>query len=164
MEHDGRISRRAAAALPIDGVAVAYVEYCIFVRLDLRVKSAHRGPAMLATPCRVGSTSQDDQTGSANLRQVIDLQALLAPRSIALVGASEGSSWSQALVANFASLGFQGRFHLVHPPHSQLFGLPCHGSLTAIPDEVDSAYVMTGTVAASEVVEDCGRNGVRSMV
>jgi acetate---CoA ligase (ADP-forming) len=95
---------------------------------------------------------------------VIDLKALLAPRSIALVGASEGSSWSQALVANFANLGFQGRFHLVHPRHSQLFGLPCHGSVTAIPDQVDCAYVMTGTMTASEVVEDCGRKGVRSMV
>ncbi len=95
---------------------------------------------------------------------MIDLQALLAPRSIALVGASESSSWSQALVANFASLGFQGRFHLVHPRHSQLFGLPCHRSVSAIPDQVDCAYVMTGTEAASEVVEDCGRKGVRSMV
>ncbi|HEV2033942.1 MAG TPA: CoA-binding protein, partial [Candidatus Dormibacteraeota bacterium] len=91
---------------------------------------------------------------------MINLQALLAPRSIALVGASEGSSWSQALVANFASLGFQGRLHLVHPRHSQQFGLPCHGSVSAIPDQVDLAYVMTGTVAASEVVEDCGHKGV----
>ncbi|HAC45278.1 MAG TPA: hypothetical protein DCF65_04335 [Chloroflexi bacterium] len=95
---------------------------------------------------------------------MIDLPALLAPRSIALVGASEASSWSVALVTNFASLGFQGRLHLVHPRHSQQFGLPCHGSVSAIPDQVDCAYVMTGTVAASEVVEDCGRKGVRSLV
>jgi acyl-CoA synthetase (NDP forming) len=36
--------------------------------------------------------------------------------------------------------------------------------VSAIPDQVDCAYVMTGTAAASEVVEDCGRKGVRSMV
>ena len=95
---------------------------------------------------------------------MIDLQALLAPRSIALVGASEGSSWSQALVTNFATLGFQGRLHLVHPHHSELFGLPCHRSVSAIPDQVDCAYVMTGTAVASEVVEDCGQKGVRSVV
>ncbi len=95
---------------------------------------------------------------------MIDLHALLAPRSIALVGASEGSSWSQALVTNFATLGYQGRLHLVHPRHSQQFGLPCHGSVSAIPDQVDCAYVMTGTAAASDVVEDCGQKGVRSMV
>ena len=68
------------------------------------------------------------------------------------------------MVANFANLGFQGRLHLVHPRHSQQFGLPCHGSVSAIPDQVDCAYVMTGTAAASEVVEDCGHKGVRSMV
>jgi acyl-CoA synthetase (NDP forming) len=95
---------------------------------------------------------------------VIDLPALLAPRSIALVGASEASSWSLALVTNFANLGFQGRLHLVNPRHSQQLGLPCHGSVSAIPDQVDCAYVMTGTEAASEVVEDCGRKGVRSIV
>jgi len=95
---------------------------------------------------------------------VADLRALLAPRSIALVGASEASSWSQALVANFANLGFQGRLYLVHPRHSQQFGLACHGSVNAIPDQVDCAYVMTGSAVASEVVEDCGRKGVRSLV
>jgi acetate---CoA ligase (ADP-forming) len=95
---------------------------------------------------------------------VIDLAALLAPRSIALVGASEASSWSLALVTNFATLGFQGRLHLVNPRHSQQFGLPCHRHVSDIPDQVDCAYVMTGTGAASEVVEDCGRKGVRSLV
>ncbi len=95
---------------------------------------------------------------------MIDLPALLAPKSIALVGASEASSWSVALVTNFASLGFQGRLHLVNPRHSQQFGLPCHGSVSAIPDQVDFAYVMTGTEAAADVVEDCGRKGVRSLV
>ncbi len=94
----------------------------------------------------------------------MDIGALLSPRSIALVGATETSSWSQALVANFANLGFQGRLHLVHPTRAEQFGMPCHLSLAAVPDDVDCAWVMTGTGAADAVIEDCGRKGVPSVV
>ena len=36
--------------------------------------------------------------------------------------------------------------------------------MTAIPDDVDCAYVMTGTTAVAEVIEDCGRKGVPNVV
>src|SRR5919204_6050318 len=93
-----------------------------------------------------------------------DIRGLLNPRSIALVGASENSTWSQALVANFDRLGFQGRLHLVHPTRQQQFGRACHPTVGSIPEPVDSAYVMTGTQAAEAVLEDCGRKGVHSIV
>lgn len=92
------------------------------------------------------------------------LGSLLVPRSIALVGASETSSWAQALISNLTDFGYEGAIHLVHPRHSEQFGRPCHPTLDAIPDQVDCAYVMTGTVAAAQVIEDCGRKGVPSVV
>jgi len=95
---------------------------------------------------------------------VSDLGTLLVPRSIALVGATESSSWAQAVISNLTDLGYEGAIHLVHPRHSEQFGRPCHPTLTAVPDEVDSAYVMTGTNAAAEVIEDCGRKGVTNVV
>lgn len=85
----------------------------------------------------------------------------LAPRSVALVGATERSLWSAALVANFRDCGYGGRLHLVHPRHGEAFGMPCHPGLEAVPEPVEHAYVMTGTQAAFDVIEDCGRTGVR---
>src|SRR5919199_2498414 len=93
-----------------------------------------------------------------------NIRELLNPGSIALVGASEASTWSQALVANFDHLGFEGRLHLVHPTRREQFGRTCQPTVASIPEPVDSAYVMTGTQAAETVVEDCGRKGVRSIV
>src|SRR5919201_1312773 len=93
-----------------------------------------------------------------------DIHGLLNPGSIALIGASEASTWSQALVANFDRLGFEGRLYLVHPTRREQFGRTCQPSVASIPEPVDSAYVMTGTQAAEAVVEDCGRKGVRSIV
>ena len=92
------------------------------------------------------------------------LGSLLVPRSIALVGATETSSWAQAVISNLTDLGFEGAIHLVHPRHSEQFGRRCHPTLSAIPDEVDCAYVMTGTAAAAQVIEDCGRKRVPSVV
>jgi acetate---CoA ligase (ADP-forming) len=89
---------------------------------------------------------------------------MLVPRSIALVGATETSSWAQAVISNLTNFGYEGAIHLVHPRHPEQFGRPCHPTLNAIPDEVDCAYVMTGTAAAAQVIEDCGRKGVSSVV
>src|SRR5260370_40754462 len=98
------------------------------------------------------------------LSSVTGLGSLLVPRSIALVGATEASSWAQAVIANLTGFGYGGAIHLVHPRHAEQFGRPCHRTLNDIPGEVDCAYVMTGTDAAPQVIEDCGRKGVRNVV
>ena len=87
----------------------------------------------------------------------------LNPRSIALVGATERSLWSTILVTNFRNCGYTGEVHLVHPRNAEAFGQRCFPSLQAIPGEVDHAYVMTGTAAALDVIEDCGRKGIRNV-
>ncbi|HEY4027475.1 MAG TPA: acetate--CoA ligase family protein, partial [Candidatus Dormibacteraeota bacterium] len=86
---------------------------------------------------------------------------VLSPQSVALVGATEKSLWSRVLVTNFRGCGYPGRLHLVHPRSAEAFGQPCFRSLEAVPEPVDHAYVMTGTAAAFDVIEDCGRAGVR---
>jgi acyl-CoA synthetase (NDP forming) len=87
----------------------------------------------------------------------------LDPASVALVGATERSLWSAVLVNNFRTCGYAGEMHLVHPRNTEAFGQRCFLSLEAIPGPVDHAYVMTGTAAALDVIEDCGRAGVRSV-
>jgi acyl-CoA synthetase (NDP forming) len=89
---------------------------------------------------------------------------LLAPRSVALVGAAAESLWTQSIVNNLRGLGYPGDVHLVHPRHTELFGQPCYRSLLEVPGEVACAYVMTGTSTAPAIIEDCGRKGVRSVV
>src|SRR5215470_18132701 len=87
----------------------------------------------------------------------------LNPRSIALVGATERSLWSTILVTNFRSCGYTGQVHLVHPRNAEAFGQRCYPNLEAVPGGVDHAYVMTGTGAAFDVIEDCGRAGVHKV-
>ncbi len=90
------------------------------------------------------------------------IQQLLSPRSIALVGATENSYWSRAIIQNLVSLGYAGRMHLIHPTKKEQFGHPCYPSLLDVPERIDHAFVMTGTRHAKQILEDCAAIGVPS--
>lgn len=66
------------------------------------------------------------------------LDALLRPRSIAIVGASgrEGSFGKQ-LRLSIESLGYAGEVFLINPKYEQIDGLPAYPSLAALPHPVD---------------------------
>ena len=60
------------------------------------------------------------------------LDGLFRARSVALVGATERSIWSQAAFANFARIGFAGRVHPVSRKGGVVHGSPAATSCAAI--------------------------------
>ena len=58
------------------------------------------------------------------------LTALLKPRNIALIGASERAPHAAALMRNLFRFGFpKDRIYPVNPRYEQLFDLPCYPSV-----------------------------------
>jgi acyl-CoA synthetase (NDP forming) len=55
------------------------------------------------------------------------LREFFAPRSIALVGASDNSGWARFIVASCATAGFSGPLTAVHPRAERAFALPMPG-------------------------------------
>ncbi|MBI3059588.1 MAG: CoA-binding protein [Deltaproteobacteria bacterium] len=54
-----------------------------------------------------------------------NVEPLLRPQSITLVGASERpDSWSARIFRNLRSYGFAGAIHLVNPRHREIYGAP----------------------------------------
>jgi acetate---CoA ligase (ADP-forming) len=102
--------------------------------------------------------------GPSQSKRGARIAALLDPSSLALVGVTESSAWSAALVGNLRQHDYQGRFHLVNPRHDSQFGLPCHPSVGAIGEPVDCAYVMTGADSVPGVIDDLAAAGVGSAV
>ncbi|HUX86222.1 MAG TPA: CoA-binding protein, partial [Chloroflexota bacterium] len=90
------------------------------------------------------------------------IRQLLSPRSIALIGATENSYWSRAIIQNLSTLGYSGQMHLIHPKQKEQFGRPCYPSLRDVPESVDHAFVMTGTRHAAGILEDCAATNVPS--
>ena len=83
-------------------------------------------------------------------------QALFAPRSVALIGASGDSAKNTSRPQRFlAKHGFGGRVLPINRGRDELFGLKAYPSLNAVPDAVDHAFIMVPAPAVPEAIEQC---------
>lgn len=93
------------------------------------------------------------------------LARVLAPRSIAVVGASKDPTKRGHQVVKALLAGpFQGPIHPVNPAGGELLGLKVATGLDELTGQVDLAVLCTPAGAAPSVVEACGRAGVAGAV
>jgi acyl-CoA synthetase (NDP forming) len=92
------------------------------------------------------------------------LAEFFAPRSIALVGASEASGWARFIAMATAATGFTGPLIPVHPRVDSAFGRPAVRSLRDIAEPPDLAFILAPTQAVSSVVDDMAAAGIRHAV
>ena len=92
------------------------------------------------------------------------LAAFFAPRTVAMVGASETSGWSRFIVAASAAVGFTGELLPVHPRHQQVFGRPAVPSLRDLTEPADLAFILAPTKAVPDVLADAAAAGVGNVV
>ncbi len=82
-----------------------------------------------------------------------DINRLLKPRSIAIVGASETPGALGAVVlANLLRHDFPGDIHLVNPKRETISGRPAVPSVEALPEGVDCAILCIPRVAVLDTV------------
>jgi acetyltransferase len=89
-----------------------------------------------------------------------DLTPLVAPRSIAIVGASASNPYASRLLENLGNGGFDGRLYLVNPRQASVGGLACHPSIEALPETPDLAILVVPQRAVLELLDTCGRRGI----
>jgi acetate---CoA ligase (ADP-forming) len=88
-------------------------------------------------------------------------QKLLAPRSIALIGASDDLAKNAARPLHFLRCGgYAGTIYPINPRRATVLGERAWPSLEALPEVPDHAYVLVPTEAVVDVVAQCGRLGV----
>jgi acetyltransferase len=93
------------------------------------------------------------------------LQPLLAPRNVALVGATEREGALGAIVwRNLAAAGLRGALYPVNPKHRTIFGVRAVPSLRDLPQPADLAVVVTPARAVPQVIEDAAAAGIRAAV
>ena len=83
-------------------------------------------------------------------------QALFAPKSIALIGASgdpkKATSRPQRFLRKF---GYTGRIIPVNPGRAEIFGERAYPDLKSAPGKIDHAFIMVPTDAVAAAVEHC---------
>lgn len=89
------------------------------------------------------------------------LTSLFAPRSVAVVGASERPrAPGRVIMENLLQAGYAGEIYPVNPNHGKIFGRPCAPSVDKIGPPVDLAVITTPAATVPEIVASCGRKGV----
>ncbi|MFD7629476.1 acetate--CoA ligase family protein [Streptomyces sp. NPDC059851] len=88
-----------------------------------------------------------DVSGRPLDSEVPDLDRFFRPGSVAVIGASDAdgrphTGITRQLIAWAERVG--ARIHLVHPTRTTVFGLPCHASVAALPEQVDLAVLLVG--------------------
>lgn len=82
-----------------------------------------------------------------------DINRLLRPRSIAIVGASETpGSLGASVLANLVRNEFAGDIHLVNPKRETISGRPAVPSVEALPEGVDCAILAIPRVAVLDTM------------
>lgn len=96
---------------------------------------------------------------------VTRLSALFAPRSVALIGASDTpGSLGTVVYQNLREAGFRGPVHAVNPRHGTIGGLPCWPSIRDVPGEVELAIIVTPAATVPGLLAECGERGVRAAI
>ena len=90
---------------------------------------------------------------------------LLAPRSIAVVGAGQGRTGvGHQVFRNLLEGDFQGPVYPVNSKADHVGGVRSYPSVLSIPDDVDLAIVCVPAPAVPEVIEQCATKGVGGIV
>jgi len=93
------------------------------------------------------------------------IEAVLRPGSLAIVGASAVPDSIGALLArNVREGGFRGPVFHVNPRHRTLDGSTVYPDVASLPQAVDLAVIATPAATVPQVLEDCGRRGVKGAV
>jgi len=93
-----------------------------------------------------------------------DLTAMLRPRSIALVGATDRSRWSQNTFDNLINRKYPGDVHLVSRRGGIVHGRPAATSCVAVGAPIDLALLMVPMAAIDEALADLAAANVHNAV
>ena len=94
-----------------------------------------------------------------------NLDALFAPRSVVLIGASDRpATVGNTVWRNLRSEGFAGRVIPVNPAHRELDGVPVLARCSDLPEPADLAIVCVPPAAVVETIEELARAGTRAAI
>ncbi|MEG3146314.1 acetate--CoA ligase family protein [Sphingomonas sp. RT2P30] len=97
--------------------------------------------------------------------EMLRLDRLLRPTSIAIIGASDKpGALGASVLANLDRQGFGGAIHLVNPKRSEIGGRPCIASVDDLPEGVDAAILAIPRAGVLDTLRGLARRKVGAAV
>ncbi|SAK61174.1 N-acetyltransferase GCN5 [Caballeronia temeraria] len=100
-----------------------------------------------------------------NTASTLLLDALVNPRSIAIVGASgDAASISGQPVRFLTQHGYRGALYPVNPKYREIAGVACYESIAALPETPDLALILVAARRVPQMLRECGERGIRHAI
>lgn len=90
-----------------------------------------------------------------------DLERLLRPRSIAVVG---GGAWCDSVIEQNQKIGFKGQIWPVHPQKNLVGGLPAFKTLADLPEAPDATFIGVNRTATIGLIDELNQMGAGGAV
>jgi acyl-CoA synthetase (NDP forming) len=94
----------------------------------------------------------------------MQLDALVKPRSVAIVGATDRPSPARTIIESLGAIGFTGPIYPVNPKYPTVLNLTCYPSLTDLPEAPDVVVFSIRNPLIPEQVRLAVRRGARAAV
>jgi acyl-CoA synthetase (NDP forming) len=105
------------------------------------------------------AATYDDQTGSAAIR------ALIAPRSVALIGASaDPTRIGGRPIRSYREGGFQGQLFPINPNRDEIQGYKTYPSVDVLPQDIDLAVLALPAAQVPQTIEQCAKRGAKAAI
>lgn len=95
----------------------------------------------------------------------MNLNKLLKPTSVAVIGASEKEGFGGDVCRNILSY-VEDRSHVyfIHPKRDSVFGIPCYKSISDVPENVDLMVICTSQKTVIPLLQEGAKKGVGGAV
>ncbi|WP_320064616.1 GNAT family N-acetyltransferase [Micromonospora sp. RTGN7] len=167
LEHLADAARRTgivhfvAEVLPANGAMLR-----VFADFGYQVQRQYAdGVVHLSFPIAPTEATLEVQRGREHRTEARSIARLLAPRGVAVYGASAtGQGVGAAVLGHLRDGGFTGAVVPVHPSATTVAGLPAYPSAVDADAAIDLAVVVVAPEAVAEVVADAAAAGAHGLV
>jgi len=99
-----------------------------------------------------------------HLAESVSIARVLAPHSIAIVGAGRTGGLGREILDNAIASGFRGAIHPINPHADRIADLPATPRLTDVADDIDLVVAAVPAAAIPEVIRDAAQKRARGIV
>src|SRR5215212_11319379 len=133
------------------------------VRRRLSKKTGGKGHAMEAQVSSA-SVSTGKWSPPADASDLVkSIHAMLHPRNIVLVGATDKpGNYAERIWNNLIKYKFAGGLYPVNSKRETIWGVPCYKDFASLPDKPDHVLVLVPARFAVQVIRDAAAAGARS--
>src|SRR5690349_12299199 len=93
-----------------------------------------------------------------------DLRPLLAPDSVAIIGAAADDSLRGRLTKQLVEHAYPGRIYPVTRSQKEVLGHQAYATVTEIPEAADLAVILVPAAHVVSTIEQCGARGIKAAV